>query len=178
VHSSSAIKTSAISSLVYSDAFCRSPDNIFFLYNDSGKFSLKLEVEARLWVATTQIGKQLSVQIVEPWQVWRDNAIKESAIISNGGKSLHELYCTELGVVTTVICLIDSRCGAVRKLSTKRSSTPLWKTHGIVVSLNSGKCTKVAKLARFDIPTTLTIVSKNKYKINSHFFLSKYRRSA
>jgi len=67
--------------------------------------------------------------------------------------------------VHTVVSLINSLCGAVRKLSNKRSSRPipLLKKHDIVVSLNSENGSKVAKLAKdFDTPTTtLTTISKH-----------------
>ena len=83
-------------------------------------------------------------------------------------------YCTLLGVVATVVSFIDSLGEAVRKLSDKRSSIPLWKKYDIVVSFNMENGTEVAKLARdFDIlRTTLTATLKIKYKIISHFFSS------
>jgi len=43
-------------------------------------------------------------------------------------KSLHHFYCTVLAIVATVVSLIDILGGAVRKLSKKRSSIPLWKS--------------------------------------------------
>ena len=61
-------------------------------------------------------------------------------------------------LVATVVSLIDSLGGPVRKLSNKRSSIPLWKKNDIVVSFNDENGIEVPKLARdFDIPkTTLT----------------------
>jgi len=35
------------------------------------------------------------------------------SIISNGGKSLHEFYCTTLGIIATVISLIDILGGTI-----------------------------------------------------------------
>jgi len=56
---------------------------------------------------------QVKWLIVEPWQLWRENGIKDCAISTNGGKSLYEFYCAVLGIVAT----IDSLDAAVRKWS-------------------------------------------------------------
>jgi len=56
--------------------------------------------------------------------------------------------CTILGIFGTVVSVIDSLDGAVRKLSNKRSSIPLWKKYHIVISFNSENGTKVATLAK------------------------------
>jgi len=106
--------------------------------------------------------------------VWRGNGIKDCAISSNGGKSLHELYCTIIGIVATVVSLINSLGGAVRKLSNIRSNIPLCEKYGIVVLLNSENGTKVAKLAKdFDIYTkTLTKFTKKRQN-NFSFFLTR-----
>jgi len=93
---------------------------------------------------------------------------------------LHVLYCAVLVIVATVVSLIDSLGGVVRKLSNKRRNIPLdGKKYDIVVSLNSDMRTNVEKLAKdFDIPTTtLTTVSQNKNKIISPFFVSEIREN-
>jgi len=59
--------------------------------------------------------------IFEAWLVWRENGFKY-LVIRNVGKSLHEFYCTVLGIVATVVSLIDSLGEAVRNLSNRRSS--------------------------------------------------------
>ena len=90
------------------------------------------------------------------------------------------LYCAVLVIVATVVSLIDSLGGVVRKLSNKRRNIPLdGKKYDIVVSLNSDMRTNVEKLAKdFDIPTTtLTTVSQNKNKIISPFFVSEIREN-
>ena len=113
--------------------------------------------------------------IIEPWQVWLENGIKDCpAINSNLVKSLHEFCCTALRIVASVISLIDSHCWAVHKVSTKRSNIPLLEKYDIVVSLNIKNGTKVVRLTTdFGISTTLTTVLNNKDKIIS-LFLSDY----
>jgi len=66
--------------------------------------------------------------IIEPWQI---------CDFSNGDKSLHEFYCKVLGIVATVVSLINSHGGAVRELPNKTNRISLWKKCGILVSLNS-----------------------------------------
>jgi len=119
----------------------------------------------------------LNAWLVFPFLLWfdrsylhvaatrRENGLKDCAIRSNGGKSLHEFYCTVvLGIVATAVSLID--LGGLREVSNKSSSIPLWKQYDVVVSLNSENDTKLAKLVKdFDIPTTtLTALSKIKTK--------------
>ena len=43
---------------------------------------------------------------------------------------------TVLGIVTTVVSLIDNLGGTMSKLSNKRSNIPLWKRDNIVALLN------------------------------------------
>ena len=69
---------------------------------------------------------------------------------------------TALGIVATVVSLIDSLGGAVCKFSNKRSSILLWKRHDVVVLIDSENGTKKANAKDFDIPTTtLNPVPKN-----------------
>jgi len=82
--------------------------------------------------------------------------MKDCTISSNGNKSLHEFSYAALGTVVTAVSLINSLCGAVHKLSTKRSSIPLWKSpwYDIIVLLSNKNGTYVVKLAKdFNIPT-------------------------
>ena len=83
-----------------------------------------------------------------------------------------------LRIVATVASLINSLGNAVRKLSNKRSSIPLWKKCDIVVSGSSENGTKVTKLAKdFNITTMmLTTVLKIKDEIISDLLLSEHMR--
>jgi len=102
-------------------------------------------------ILSPKIGTQL-IYVANLWDVtgWHNNGIKDCTISSNGGKSL-EFYCTVVGSVAPVVCLINSLCEAVCKLLIKRSSIPLWKKYDIVVSLNSKTGTKVIKLKKISI---------------------------
>jgi len=56
-------------------------------------------------------------------------ALQESRQIVN--RAL--LYYTALGIIATVVNLIDVLGGTICKMMNKRSSIPLWKNHDIVV---------------------------------------------
>ena len=48
------------------------------------------------------------------------NGIKDCAISCNGGKLLHEFYCTVVGIDATALSLIDSFVEAMRIVENKK----------------------------------------------------------
>ena len=48
------------------------------------------------------------------------NGIKDCAISCNGGKLLHEFYCTVVGIAATALSLIDSFVEAMRIVENKK----------------------------------------------------------
>ena len=88
------------------------PHNILFVYNDSDlkcKLGRAEPPHKSLWANRNPVKRP----IAEPW---RENDIKDCAISSSGSKSLHEFdgAVVVVGIVATVVSLIDSLDGVVR----------------------------------------------------------------
>ena len=89
---------------------------------------------------------------------------------------VHDLYCAlVLGIVATVVSLVNSFVGAMRKLLNEVNSIPLRKMYDIVVSLSSKVGMKVQNL--WDI----SIFQERRWlhfqKIKTKWFLSFYCQS-
>jgi len=64
--------------------------------------------------------------------------VRKASRIASSAAVKAEFNCSVLGIVATVVSLIDSLGGAVRESSDRRSIIPLWKKYDLGVSLNGG----------------------------------------